>query len=467
VVTETRSQRGRAGDGRGIDGRTHATRTQRGTVTRFTLTRTGMAASVFWGRRVLRRAQTGVVAAVEWLRTTVTPAGWLLVAVAAAGLLGGALFGLVEAWVVAAIAVVLLLLSVPFLLGAHDYGVRLELAKDRVVAGSEVTGSLDIVNRSKGVALPGVVDIPVGSGLVEVHVPLLRGGADHREQLTISAYRRGVIQVGPMTIGRGDPVGILRREHAWPGVQQIFVHPVTVPIPSTSAGLVRDLEGAPTSDIVDSDLSFHAIRPYANGDSRRNVHWKSTAKTGKLMVRQYEETRHSRIAIVLDLAVAAYSSDEEFEMAVSAAASLGVQGVRDGRDVLVAASADIPEFSRDQYSRDHVRSIQTLSTLTAKALLDGFAGVASGENAMALESVTRLTVQSFPELSIAFLVTGSQVDLSRLRAAAIAFPTNVAVVAVRAEPGAEPSLRSARELSVLTIGALGDLKAMMARGAVR
>ncbi len=193
VSTETRSQRA----GRGVDGRTHATRTQRGTVTRFTLTRTGMAAGVFWGRRALRRAREGVVAGAEWLRTTVTPAGWLLVAVAVAGLAGGLLFGLVEAWVVAAIAVVLLVLSVPFLLGAHDYGVRLELAKDRVVAGSEVTGSLDIVNRAKGVALPGVVDIPVGSGLVEVHVPLLRGGADHREQLTISAYRRGVIQVGP------------------------------------------------------------------------------------------------------------------------------------------------------------------------------------------------------------------------------------------------------------------------------
>jgi uncharacterized protein (DUF58 family) len=228
---------------------------------------------------------------------------------------------------------------------------------------------------------------------------------------------------------------------------------------------VRDLEGAPTSDIVDSDLSFHAIRPYANGDSRRNVHWKSTAKTGKLMVRQYEETRHSRIAIVLDLGVASFGSDVEFEMAVSAAASLGVQGVRDGRDVLVAASADVPELDVRGYG--HARSIQTLSTLTAKALLDGFAGVNSGENAMALESVTRLTVQSFPELSIAFLVTGSQVDLSRLRAAAIAFPTNVAVVAVRADPGAEPTLRSARELSVLTIGTLGDLKAMMARGAVR
>jgi uncharacterized protein (DUF58 family) len=453
MSTETRSQLGRT---RGSH-----------TVTRFTLTRTGLAGSVFWGRRALRRTRAAGLAVAGWLRTTVTPAGWLLAAIAVVGVVGGLAFGLVEGWVVAAIAVALLLLSVPFLLGAHDYGIRLELAKDRVVAGSEVTGSLDIVNRSTRVALPGVVDVPVGPGLVEVHVPLLRGGIGHRESLAISAQRRGVIQVGPMTVGRGDPVGILRREHAWPGVQHIYVHPVTVAIPSTSAGLVKDLEGAPTSDIVDADLSFHALREYVPGDSYRHVHWKSTAKTGKLMVRQYEETRHSRIAIVLDLALGGYAAPvdgpgDEFEMAVSAAASLGVQGVREGRDVLVSASADIPE-----YSREHVRSIQTLSTLTAKHLLDGFAGVASSENAMPLEDVTRLTVQSFPELSIAFLVTGSQVELTRLRAAAFGFPSQVAVVAVRAEPGAEPTLRSAQELTVLTIGTLDDLKNMMARGAVR
>jgi uncharacterized protein (DUF58 family) len=454
MSTETRSQLGR----------TRGTRTsaRSGTVTRFTLTRTGIAEGVFWGRRLLRRTRTGLLAAATWLRTTVTPAGWLLAAIAVVGVAGGLAFGLVEGWVVAAIAVVLLLLSVPFLLGAHDYGIRLVLAKERVVAGSEVAGSLDIVNRSTRVALPGVVDIPVGPGLVEVHVPLLRGGADHRESLAISARRRGIIQVGPMTVGRGDPVGILRREHAWPGVQHIYVHPVTVAIPSTSAGLVKDLEGAPTSDIVDADLSFHALREYVPGDSYRHVHWKSTAKTGKLMVRQYEETRHSRIAIIVDLALAGYASDEEFEMAVSAAASLGVQGVRDGRDVLVSASADIPDFSRES-----VRSIQTLSTLTAKHLLDGFSGIDASENAMALEDVTRLTVQSFPELSIAFLVTGSQVELSRLRAAAFGFPSQVAVVALRAEPGAEPTLRSADELTVLTIGTLDDLKNMMARGAIR
>jgi hypothetical protein len=454
MSTETRSRLGG----------TRSTRTyaRTGTATRFTLTRTGVAAGVSWGRRTLRRSGRTLALAGTWLRTTVTPAGWLLAAVAIVGVAGGLMLGLVEGWVVAVIAVALLVLSVPFLLGAHDYGIRLELAKERVVAGTEVTGGLDIVNRSRRVALPGVVDIPVGSGLVEVHVPLLRGGADHRESLTIAAHRRGVIQVGPMTVGRGDPVGILRREHIWPGVQQIFVHPVTVPIPSTSAGLVRDLEGAPTSDIVDADLSFHAIRPYVAGDSYRHVHWKSTAKTGKLMVRQYEETRHSRIAVVVDLATPGYASEDEFEMGVSAAASLAVQGVRDGRDVLVSASAEVPAFSREQ-----VRSIRTLPTLTAKHLLDGFSGIDSADEAMDLEDVTRLTVQTFPELSIAFMITGSKLDLPRLRAAAFAFPSPVAVVAVRAEPGAEPTLRSASELSVLTIGALGDLSNLFARGAIR
>lgn len=453
MSTETRSRLGRTG----------ATRTsaRTGTVTRLTVTRTGVAAGLSRGRRAVRAAGRGLAGAVAWLRGTVTPAGWLLVAVAVVGVAGGLALGLVEGWVMATIAVALLVLSVPFLLGAHDYGIRLELERDRVVAGAEVAGGLDIVNRSRRVALPGIVDIPVGPGLVEVHVPLLRGGADHRERLAISASRRGVIQVGPMTVGRGDPVGILRREHAWPGVQQIFVHPVTVPIPSTSAGLVRDLEGAPTSDIVDADLSFHAIRQYVAGDSYRHVHWKSTAKTGTLMVRQYEETRHSRIAVVLDLESASYASDDEFEMAVSAAASLGVQGVRDRRDVLVAASAGPLD------DRERAHSIQTLSTLTARHLLDGFAGVEATEHAMTLEDVARLTVQSFPELSIAFLVTGSQVELTRLRAAAVGFPSSVTVAAVRAEPGAEPSLRSAREVAVLTLGALGDLAHLFARGALR
>jgi len=438
------------------------TRTRAETVTRYTSTRAGVVgSSVFWGRRALRAVRRASGAAGTWLSETVTSAGWLLLAVLAAGVVGGLALGWVEAWVVAAVALLLLLFCVPFLFGGHDYRVHLVLDRDRVVAGTDVDAHLEIRNQSHRPALPGIVDVPVGEGLVEAHVPLLLPGAEHRENLVIGAHRRGVITVGPMTIARGDPIGILRREVAWPQVEQVFVHPVTVPIPSTSAGNIKDLEGSPTRDIVPADLSFHAIREYAPGDSQRHVHWKSTAKTGVLMVRQYEETRRARIAVVLDLRTEEFADDDEFEMAVSAAASLGVQGVRDGRDVLVSMSADIPELARTT-----TLAISTIPTLTPRTLLDGMSQVEGSERALHLETVTSLTVQAHPELSTAFVVTGSRPTLTRLRTAALAFPVDVVTVAVRVEPGAEPTLRSTGDLTVMTIGALHDLTHMIARGAL-
>ncbi len=415
----------------------------------------------FWVRRTWRTVRSLAGRVFAWLAETVTAAGWLLLGVLVAGAAAGLAFGWVEAWVAAAVAALLLVLCIPFLFGGHDYSVHLVLDRDRVVAGTEVGGHLEIRNQSRRISLPGVVDIPVGAGLVEAHVPLLTAGAEHRESLTIVARRRGVITVGPMTIARGDPLGILRSEVEWPQVERVYVHPVTVAIPSTSAGNIRDLEGSPTKDIVSADLSFHAIRQYAPGDSRRHVHWKSTAKTGTLMVRQYEETRRARLAIILDLGAAEYMGDDEFELAVSAAASLGVQGVRDGREVLVAMSDEIPEIARTT-----VLSLRTIPTLTPRALLDGMSAVETSERALRLETVTSLTVQNHPGLSIAFLVTGSTVSLSRLRSAALAFPLDVATVAVRVEPGAEPSLRAVGDLTVLTIGALHDLKHLIARGAL-
>lgn len=438
------------------------TRARTETVSRLTSTRTGLLEDgVFWGRRATRSVTGSVGAVARWLGDTVLAPGWLFVTLLVVGVTVGSTVGWVEAWTLAAIAGALLLLSVPFLLGGHDYGVQLSLEKDRVVAGTDVRARLSITNRAKRLSLPGVIDIPVGEGLVEVQVPLLFSAAEHHEDLTIGAHRRGVIDIGPMTIGRGDPIGILRREVSWPQVERLYVHPVTVAIPSTSAGLIKDLEGTPTRDIVDSDLAFHAIRQYAPGDSRRHIHWKSTAKTGTLMVRQYEETRRASLAIILDLNTEEYASEDEFEMAVSAAASVGVQAVRDGREVIIATSTDVPELSRRV-----VHSIDTLPTMTGRTLLDAMSTVKGSERAFRLETVTALTTQAFAGMSIAFLVTGSVMDVARFRSCAVQLPGNVAAVAIRTVPGAEPRVNTMSGVTVLTIGALGDLKHLIVRGAV-
>ena len=435
------------------------TRTRGATVTRYATEHTGMSAQVEAGRRVVGRIRHAFAQAWTTTAETINPVGWLLLATAAGGITTALLWGWAEGWIVGLAAASLLLISVPFLLGRHSYDVSLEFDRERVVAGSTLEANLGVRNSGSRVSLPAMLDIPVGDGLVEAHIPLLRAGTEHRENLSIAAARRSIIVVGPMTIGRGDPIGILQRDHTWPDVQHIYVHPVTVSIPSTSAGLMRDLEGVVTSTIVDSDLAFHAIRDYVPGDSRRHVHWKSTAKTGQLMVRQYEETRRSRIAIAIDLDITQYNSEDEFEMAVSAAASLALQAVRDGREVVITTSSRIP-----RHVAHRVHSIQTLPTLTPMSMLDGMSGIESSEDVMPFEMVAGMTAQEAQHLSMVFLVTGSQLPVARLRKAAVAFSADVTVVGVRADSGAEPAAQSARELRLLTIGMLHDLTPLMLRG---
>ncbi|MFG6492949.1 DUF58 domain-containing protein [Microbacterium sp. P03] len=441
-----------------------STRTRASTVTSVTRANTGVVSEgVFRSRSAFAAVMSAVRTAARWLAETVTPAGWLVVGVLVVGLAMGIVAGWSLGWMLGVAAFAVLVFCVPFLLGGHDYRVHLELEHDRVVAGTDVQGRLEVRNAASRPALPGVVDVPVGDGLVEAHVPFLFADHTHVEQISIAARRRGVIDIGPLSVARADPIGILRREVVWPAVQTIHVHPATTPIPSTSAGLIRDLEGLPTSSIVDSDLAFHAIRQYLPGDSYRQVHWKSTAKTGKLMVRQYEETRQSRIAVLIGTdAVGEYASDDEFELAVGVAASLGAQAVRDGRELVVTTGAERPEVARGE-----VVAVRDIPTRSMRSMLDGFAEIEQGERVSRLEDVARLTAQANARLSVVFLVTGSQMPLDRLRAAVFAFGPDTAGVVVRCELDADPVMRQAGPLRVMTVGALSDLGQLIARGALQ
>ena len=433
-----------------------ATRTA--THTRYT-TRQGdrVVSAVVWWIRASRRVVAVLRSVWNWVSGTITAAGWLTILVALMLPVGLAL-GWLELVAASLVAIVLLVLSVPFLFGAHSYDVDLSLDSDRVVAGTEVGGSVTITNTSKRIALPGRLDIPTGGGLTDVHVPLLRSGHSYVERVFISAARRGVIRVGPVTSVRTDPLGLLKREVAWVDVNELFVHPVTVPIPSTSAGFIKDLEGNPSAEVVDSDISFHAIREYQLGDARRNIHWKSTAKTGQLMVRQYEETRRSRLAIVLSLDEAEYANPDEFELAVSIAGSLGARALRDSRDLALVVSEQIPEFVRKV-----VRSVRMLRVRTSRLLLDDLSAVESEPNVMQVEQVCSLATQVIADMSIAFVLCGSKITPRRLQSLALKFPANVSVVAVVCDLQGSPGFRDLSGLTVITVAVLDDFKGLMAR----
>lgn len=427
--------------------------------TRYTTSRTTTVV-VVGGIKFWRRVRNAVAEGWTWVTETVGVAGWLVVATTVIGLAAGLVFGWIEFVVAGIIAAVLLALSVPFLFGARSYSVDLSLGHDRVVAGTDVSGSLVVRNVGRRIALPGSVDVPIGDGIVEINVPLLRAGATFDTEVSVPAHRRGIIAVGPARTVRGDPLGILRRENTWKDVHTLYVHPVTTAIPSTSTGFIRDLEGNPSSLVVDADISFHAIREYVPGDAQRQIHWKSTAKTGTLMVRQYEETRRSRMLIALGTAEAEFATDDEFELAVSAVGSLGVRGIRDGRDVNVVVGGEIPEFARRV-----TRSIRELPTVTTRVLLDQLSGIERLESVNPLVDVASLSVETHRDVSVGFLVCGSTVTAHQIQSAALAFPADVGVAAIVCNPEAEPGYRRLGEISVVSIGLLDDLRHILGRGA--
>jgi uncharacterized protein (DUF58 family) len=246
----------------------------------------------------------------------------------------------------------------------------------------------------------------------------------------------------------------------WTESKELFVHPRTIAIPSTSIGFVHDLEGRATRDLTSSDVSFHALREYQPGDERRFIHWKSTARTGTYMVRQFEETRRSHIVIALSLARSDYATDDEFEMGVSVAGSLGIRAIRDSRNLSVVVSESTPDFARRK-----LLAVRPLSTLTPSRLLDDLAVIESGESALSVADVARVAAEKIADISIAFLVCGSGVTPTELRVAATRFPIGVEVVAIVCDPDSIPGLRRFAGLSVLTIGYLEDLQRSLARSA--
>ena len=85
--------------------------------------------------------------------------------------------------------------------------------------------------------------------------------------------------------------------------------------------------------------TFATLREYVIGDELRHVHWRSSAKTGKLMMRQYVDVTRPRITLVLVAEERAYTSADEFEEAVDFIASLAAVASSSGLDVEVVTTS--------------------------------------------------------------------------------------------------------------------------------
>ncbi|GAA1999538.1 DUF58 domain-containing protein [Microbacterium ulmi] len=370
----------------------------------------------------------------------VRPLAWVLIATAVALWIAGLQLGWRELTIAASVVTAVVVLCTLFLIGRTAYDVVLDLTRDRVVVGERAVGAVTLSNPGRRAILPSRVLLPVGAGRGVFDVARLAPGARIEELFAIPTQRRGVLDVGPVSVLRGDPLGLFERVHRRDEPVALYVHPRTVAFEGQSLGFLRDLEGLPATDLSPDDVSFHALREYQPGDDLRHVHWKSTARTGTVMVRQYEETRRSHFVIGLSRNPADYAADEEFELAISAAASLGLRALRDSHSVEVRVQGgQLPAASGKQF-------LDGLSALAPSRPRDG-----------AIADLAGVVAASLPTASVVVLVCGSPVDAARLREACGRLPYGARTLVIVADAGADPRLRRIGDADIVTIGGLDQL----------
>jgi uncharacterized protein (DUF58 family) len=131
-----------------------------------------------------------------------------------------------------------------------------------------------------------------------------------------------VLRFGGVVLARPDPFGLFRGFVKVPLVQTTLILPKRYPLPRVAMpGTMKYQEGgvAMASNIGRSE-EFVSLREYRRGDPYRHIHWRSWAKTGKPIVKEFEDEFFVRHALVLDTFIDDPRS-EAFEEAVSVAAS--------------------------------------------------------------------------------------------------------------------------------------------------
>ncbi len=378
----------------------------------------------------------------------VSPAGWMIALLGVVLAVAGVVLGWAEFTTAAAAIGVAFVLAAAFLVGRSTYAVTIELSPKRVVVGGKARGRIVVANSGGRSLLPSRLELPVGAGLAEFGIPALKPAAEHDEFFAVPTNRRAVIVAGPAVSVRGDQLGLFRRTVRWTDPVDLFVHPLTVPLSPSAAGLVRDLEGQVTKKITNNDISFHALRDYVPGDDRRYIHWRSSARTGQLMVRQFEETRRSQVTMLVSENVADYASENEFELAVSIAASIAKQVIRDGTQINVIGDSR------------HLRTHSPNSMLDDSCRLDLRVRKHADARAWA-----RVTTARLPAPSVLMIIGGSQMPIDAYRAIESLFPVDTTILGFRAAEGAVPALRKVSRMQVMTVGELKELAPVLRRAA--
>ncbi|MCD5316518.1 DUF58 domain-containing protein [Kineosporia babensis] len=335
--------------------------------------------------------------AVDLGRIRLSPAGRALVAVAVAGLLAGFVVGYVELIGIACAAALLVLVAVAQVVARVSVQVERSISPQRVGVGEKAIGMLHIRIKGRGRAMRAVDQ--VGGRKHEIPVPSGSSGELRRVVYDLDTSRRGVFAVGPLRLHQHDLCEIAHRQRELGDTLQLIVRPKTYPLNQPAQGQSRDLEGSRTNSHAENGVTFSGLREYVPGDDLRIIHWKGLARGGPLTVRTHVDSSRSDILILLDDRVTSYRTAEDFEQAVSFAASVATMALAAAVTVRIS-----PVSGRGLAG-------------SAQAILDGLAGITVAEPDSAghtLASAAQRTTGQGGRTAVAVLGPGAQSELSAL-----------------------------------------------------
>ena len=260
-----------------------------------------------------------------------TARGWQAILFGALSLAAGWLVGTTQlfqlAYALAGLLLAALVLGWFFSRGL-GYERRLSAA-ERFVAGRSSRVGLMVQNASR-----------TRSPNVEVldHLPKRRllkapsvGGLNTRIlQEPVFFERRGLYELGPAEVRTIDPFGLLRFSRRFAAREEAIVYPRVFELVGFPLRGRDGMSGARDSLGRRGD-EFSGLREYRQGDDRRHIHWKSVARTGELVVKEFAQDAPRRHAVVLDLYRPSIGVPEaEIEDAVSVAGSVLLHLAREG-----------------------------------------------------------------------------------------------------------------------------------------
>ncbi len=153
-------------------------------------------------------------------------------------------------------------------------------------------------------------------------IPPLAPGERLTLRLGFTPRRRGRIEFAGLTLGRPDPLGLVKGLARLPLAGRVIALPKRYRLPEIALPGRRKFQpgGVSLAASVGDSEEFLALRDYRPGDPLQRVHWKSFARTGKPVVKEYQDEFFERHALVLDTG-GSHGEDAAFEEAVALAAS--------------------------------------------------------------------------------------------------------------------------------------------------